>query len=374
MRILFTGGGTGGHIFPIIAISREIRRIYPRKDLEFFFIGPREDELGSIMLSQEGIEVNKVFTGKIRRYFSFQNFVDILFKIPLGILQSFVLLLFKIKPHLIFSKGGYGSFAVVLWAKILRIPIFIHESDMVPGLANRFASKGAQKIFISFPKTEYFELKKTILVGNPIRKELLEGSKEKAKELFGLTFEKPIILFLGGSQGAKKINDFVLQVLNRILKNFEIIHQCGRENFKQVQDEAQVVINEELDKYYHLFSFLNEQELKHALKVANLIVSRAGSGTIFEAAAVGAPTILVPLPSAAANHQFKNAYAYADQGACLVIEQDNLTPNFFLEKLNYLFFLNPKELENMKNAALKFSKPEAAKVIARHILEYLVLE
>ncbi len=371
MKILFTGGGTGGHVFPIIAIVREIRTIYPGKDLEFFYIGPK-DEFGLILLSQEGIETRKVFTGKFRRYFSFQNFVDILFKIPLGILQSFYLLV-KINPQLIVSKGGYGSIPVTLCSRILRVPIFLHESDIIPGLSNRISSKCAKKIFTSFPRTEYFEPGKTTLVGNPIRKVLLEGSREKAKELFNLTFGKPIILFLGGSQGAKKINDFLLLILNRILKDYEIIHQSGRENFNEVEAEARSVVSEGLEKYYHPVSFLDEKKLKHAYKVTDFVVSRSGSGSVFEISALGLPSILVPLPSSAANHQVKNAYIYAETGASLVIEQDNLTPNFFLEKLNYLFS-RPEELENMKNQAIKFSKPLAAKTIARHILEYLMLK
>jgi len=371
MKILFTGGGSGGHVFPIIAVVREIRRVYPKKDLEFFYIGPK-DEFGLILLSQEGIEIKKISAGKIRRYFSFQNFIDVLFKIPLGLLQSFYLLI-KIKPQLIFSKGGYGSIPVTFCAKFLRVPIFLHESDIVPGLSNRVSSKWAKKIFTSFPRTEYFDLKRVIPVGNPIRKELLEGSKEKAKELFELTFGKPIILFLGGSQGAEKINDFVLRTLNELLKDFEIIHLCGSENFKGVEGESQVVIEEEFKKYYHPVPFLDEQKLKHVYKVADFVVSRAGSGGIFEISALGKPSILIPLPSAAADHQAKNAYAYAENGACLVVEEENLIPNFFLEKLHY-FFSHPEELENMKNQALRFSKPLAAKTIARHILEYLLLE
>jgi len=370
MKILFTGGGTGGHVFPIIAVIREMRKMYPGKDFQFFFLGPK-DEFGSILLSQEGVETKNILAGKIRRYFSFENFLDIL-KIPIGIFQSFIYLLFRIRPKLIFSKGGYGALPVVLCAKILRIPVFIHESDVVPGLANKIAGKWAKKIFISFPRTEYFPLGKTILAGNPIRTEILDGSKEEAKKLFELTFGKPVILFLGGSQGAQAINDFVLRILNMILKDFEIIHQCGRENFNEVKNEARVVIEEGLTRYYHPYPFLNEDELKHAYAAADFIVSRAGSGSIFEIAAVGKPSVLVPLPSAAADHQSKNAYAYAEDGACVVIEQENLTPNFFLEKIRYLF-LNTEDFENMKSGAKKFAKPLAAKTIARHILEYFVL-
>lgn len=371
MKILFTGGGTGGHVFPIVAIAREIRRMYSKKDLELYYLGPK-DEFGLIMLSQEDFEIKTIISGKIRRYFSYKNFIDILFKIPFGFLQSIFLIL-TIRPQLIFSKGGSGAISVTYCARLLRIPVFLHESDVVPGLSNRVTSKWAKKIFTSFPKTEYFEPTKTILVGNPIRKELLDGDKNTAGDLFDLTFQKPIILFLGGSQGAEAINDFVLNILNDFLKEFELIHLCGRKNLEEVEAEAQVVINKDLAKYYHPVGFLDEEKLKHAYKVADIVISRSGSGSIFEIAGLGKPSILVPLPLAAANHQAKNAYVYSATGAALVIEQDNLTRNFFLEKINYMF-LHPEKLEKMKEEALRFSKPLAGKAIAREILEFFTLE
>ncbi|MBI2054352.1 MAG: hypothetical protein HYT36_03395 [Candidatus Staskawiczbacteria bacterium] len=249
----------------------------------------------------------------------------------------------------------------------------MHESDIVPGLSNRIASNWAKKVFVSFPKTEYFDQKEVILTGNPIRKDLLEGDEEKATELFDLTLQKPIILFMGGSQGAEKINDFVMIMINRLVKDFEIIHVCGRNNVKQVAAEVQVVMEKELEKYYHPIGFLDEEKLKHAYKVADFIVSRAGSGSIFEIAAVGKPSVLIPLPSSAADHQFKNAYFYSETGAALIMEQDNLSDDIFLERI-HLLFLRQEKLEQMKEAALRFSKPLAARTIAREILEYLMLE
>lgn len=372
MKILFTGGGTGGHIFPIIAIVREIRRIYPKKDLQFFYIGPRDD-LAVILLSQEGIKVKTILAGKMRRYWGiesfFQNFVDIFFKIPIGIFQAFSYIFF-LAPDLIFSKGGYGSIPAVISGWILDAPILLHESDISPGLANRILSRFSLKVLVSFPKTEYFPPKKMILVGNPIRREILKGSKEEARKLFKLTGEKPIILIFGGSQGAQRINDLVLQILPEILKKFEILHQCGEKNFKEVEAEANVTITENFKKYYHLFSFLKEEQLKQAYGACDLIISRAGSGSIFEIAGLGKPSILIPLPEAAQKHQLKNAYAYAQSGASLVIEETNLTPHFFLEKLNYLFS-HSEELEKMAKLAKNFSRPESAKTIAEYIIKYL---
>lgn len=372
MKILFTGGGTGGHIFPIIAVCREIRKIYPGKDLKFFYLGPK-DEFSAILLSQEGIKVKEILAGKIRRYFRpasfFLNIFDVLFKIPLGILQAFLFMFFS-APDLIFSKGGYGSLPTVIAGWLLQVPIFLHESDISPGLSNRFLSRFALEVFVSFPKTEYFSLKKMIVVGNPIRREILEGSKEKAKEILKLTEEKPIILILGGSQGAQRINDVVLVILPEILREFEIIHQAGEKNFKTFSKEVEVIVPSDLKKYYHLFPFLREEELKHAYAASDFVVSRAGAGTIFEIAALAKPSILIPLPESAQDHQLKNAYAFAEKGRTIVVEEMNFTPHFFFERIRFLF-THPSEMEKMQNSAREFSRPRAAKVIASYLLEYL---
>ncbi len=368
MRILFTGGGTGGHVFPLVAIIRELRRMTIKENLELFYIGPK-DEFAEILLRQEDVQIANIPGGKIRRYFAIENFADILFKIPIDFIKSFYLLL-KIKPDLILSKGGTGSLPVCYCAKSLNIPVLLHESDVAPGISNRIVSQWARKIFISFPKTEFFDLDKVILTGNPIRKELLDGDIETAKDLLNLTLEKPIILFWGASLGAEFINDFVLRILNELLKDFEIIHITGKNNLHSVITESEVVINKELEKYYHALGFLDEEKLRAVYSAINFAISRSGSGSIFELSAKGIPSILVPLPTASFNHQAKNAYAYAQTGSTLVLEQTNLTPNFFLEKIHYLF-AHPQVLEQMKTEALRFSKPLAARAVAREILEYL---
>lgn len=371
MKILFTGGGTGGHIFPIIAVAREIRRISQDPKLRFLYLGP-DDQFASILLSQEGIEIKKILAGKIRRYLNWksvlQNLVDILVRIPIGIFQSFFYILLK-GPDLIFSKGGFGSIPGIISAWIFQVPIFLHESDVSPGIANKILARFSRVIFVSFPKTEHFKIGKMIPIGNPIRRELLEDSKKDSAEILTLTGEKPVILILGGSQGAQRINDKIIEILPELLKGFEIIHQTGINNFRNVQAEAKVVLTGNLGKYYHPFPFFKEHELKQAYWAADLIVSRAGSGTIFEIAALGKPSILVPLPEAAQNHQVKNAYAYAQGGACEVLEEANFTPRFFLEKLRY-FFSHPQKLTDMTKATKKFAKPLAAKQIAEHIVNY----
>ncbi len=371
MRILFTGGGTGGHVFPLVSVIRETRKLHPQEDLEFFYIGPKDDDFGSILISQETAEIRKIIFGKIRRYFSFQNFIDILFKIPFGFIQTLYYFA-RIDPNFVFSKGGSGSLPVVFWARVFKIPFFIHESDATPGLSNRIASRWAKKIFISFPKTEYFDLSKAILVGNPTRREILNGSKEIAEGLFELTLEKPAFLILGGSQGAEFINDFVLNNLNKLLSDYEIIHSCGIDNYHEVLIESQSVIRDDLKIFYHLYGFLDEEKIKHAYRASDFVISRAGSGSIFEISAVGIPSILIPLTKSAGDHQAKNAYLYAETGASIVLEEENMKPDFFFEKIHHIF-ADPENLKNMREAALRFSKPNAGKEIAINILEYLSL-
>ena len=376
MKILFTGGGTAGHIVPIIAIIRELKKIYSKKDLQLFYIGPRDD-FSSKLFNEEDIKVKYILAGKIRTPISvenlFQNIIDIFFKAPIGIIQSF-LYIFFLNPDLIFSKGGFGSVSPVLVGKLFSIPIFLHESDIIPGRANKFLSKFALEIFVSFPNTEYFSFKKMILVGNPIRQEILEGGERKAKKVFRLTGEKPVILILGGSQGAQRINNKILEILPMLLKDFEVIHQCGEKNFKEINSEAKVILekeNKELSRYYHLFPFLEEYKLSLAYKVCNLVVSRAGSGSIFEIAASGKPSVLIPLAEAAQNHQARNAYHYSINGACMIIDEANFTTHFFLERIKYLFS-NSEKLKEMARKAEDFSRPQSAKIIARYLVEYLI--
>ncbi|MDP2930089.1 MAG: UDP-N-acetylglucosamine--N-acetylmuramyl-(pentapeptide) pyrophosphoryl-undecaprenol N-acetylglucosamine transferase [bacterium] len=393
MKIVLTGGGSGGHIFPLIAVVREIKRLFLQKKLEdsrnifgelkpaqkrnrerleLYYLGPR-DEFGLILLSQEGVKTIEIASGKIRRYLNpvsfLKNFVDILFLVPLGCLQAFFRLFF-LAPDLIFSKGGYGSFPVVLAGWILRIPIFAHESDIDPGLSNKLLAKFAKKVFVSFQKTERLPLSKMLLTGNPIRTEVVGNSFNDAAEVLKLNGGKPVLLVIGGSQGAQRINDLILAILPALVQEFEILHQTGEKNFVKVKAEAEVTVRGENGKFYHPFPFFREEELKRVYDICSLIVGRAGSGIIFEIAAAGKPSILIPLPEAAQDHQLKNAYAYAQTGAAVVLEEANLSPNFFMEKVRTLF-LHPSEMEKMIQAARAFSRPGAAREIAEYLFNYL---
>ncbi len=372
-KIVLTGGGSGGHIFPLIAVVRELKAIMPSDSLDLFYIGPKDNILEKYLV-KEGIKIKNVFTGKVRRYIGFkavfQNIFDTCIRIPLGILQSFFYLYF-ISPDMIFSKGGYGSFPIVISSKVFQIPVFLHESDSISGAANRFLQRFAAEIFTSFPETIGVDKDKMIITGNPIREEVLEGDIKEGRRVFNLVGDKPLLLILGGSQGSERINDLFLNVLRKALEDFEIIHQCGVNNYEEVSSEVDAIIREEeLKKRYHVYPFLDEEKLKHAYKSANVIISRAGAGSIFEIAANGKPGIFLPLPESAQDHQTRNAYTYASTGGGIVIEESNLTSHFFLQKIKELF-LSTKQIKDMEESAKNFARPRAGYIIASYIKEYL---
>lgn len=371
MRILLTGGGSGGHIFPLVSIARGLKKIAEKEriyDLEIIYFGP--DGFARKLFEDELVKIKILRTGKVRRYWSLLNIFD-----PLLTLQAIIFAVWELLwlyPDVIFSKGGYGSFPVVLASRIFRIPLIIHESDAVPGKVNNFAKKFASRIAISFPESaKYFPGGKIASTGNPVRREIFGGDKELAISIFSLGGIKPVVLILGGSLGAQKINETVILMINKLAKIAEIIHQTGEKNFKDVKGEGMVELmnspQEEKDRW-HPVSFLNELELRAAYLVADVIISRAGSGGIFEIAASGKPSILIPLSNSAQNHQRENAYAYARSGACVVMEEDNLTPNLLYQEIEKLL-TQPEETQELINAAKKFAKPDAAEIIAQEIID-----
>lgn len=372
MRILFTGGGSGGHVFPIIAVRQAFNTLLetPDKELVFYYLGP--DKFARENFSKEKIESRFILSGKLRRYFSLKTPLDFI-RLIIGIIQSFFYLFIWV-PDIIFSKGGYGSIPVVLVGWIYRIPVILHESDSVPGLANRFMAKFAKKIIISFSASkERFgkHQTKTVLIGNPIRKELLDGNSVSGKQFFKVSSNKPIILILGGSQGAQKINEIVLNTLPRLLEISEIIHISGEVDYDNIFRETQKTLK---NPAYHLYKFLNPEELKHAYGAADLIINRAGAGSIFEIAALGKPSILIPLPNSAGDHQRKNAYDFANtdkqtgKGRAMILEQENLTPNTFIEMIKKIIN-DPEEIKRMGQNAKEFYLADTAQKIRDEILK-----
>jgi len=367
MKVIFTGGGSAGHIYPLIAVIREMRKNYSDPDLDLYYFGPKNESIAT-MFSAEGLKIKSIPSGKFRRYISARNILDA-FIVPFGIIKS-LFVMFFLAPDVVFSKGGHGSFTTVFAARLLQVPIFLHESDAVAGIAAKMQARWAVEVFTSFENTERIAKDKIVCVGNPIRTVLLEGNKEKAKEIFKLQGGKPLLLILGGSQGSRNINNTILEILPNLLTKFEIIHQTGQKTYKQTSKEASILAVKELTGYYHAEPFLNEKQLSHALVACDFIISRAGSGAIFEIAAAGKPSLLIPLPKSAQDHQLKNAYHYQEYGATETLEEGNLKPHFLLEKIDYIF-KHPEILESMKQGAIQFARPKVAKIIANYLLEFL---
>lgn len=362
MRILLTSGGTGGHIFATVAVARTLKKISETQgtSMEMLFVGP--DKFTET-------KSKRIFAGKLRRYFSLENFSDLV-RMFIGFWQAFWNV-FWFMPDVIFGKGGYGSFPVILVGLIFHIPIIIHESDSVPGLTNKIFAPFVKKVSFSFSATEkFFSPKKRLFSGHPIRSEVLSAKKEEAKLKFNLVGDKPILFFVGGSQGAQKINDVVLEILPKLIEKYEVIHQSGENNFKEVKSESDaLILAQKLDsKYYHLFNSLTDSEIGNAYAIADLIIARAGAGTIFEIAAWGKPSILVPLSSAAANHQVKNAYEFAKDEKAIIFEESNFTPNFILQEINNIFE-NRRALSKIGENAKKFSVANSSEIIAQEIIK-----
>ena len=379
IRILLTGGGTGGHIYPLVAVAQKLQ------GTKLHYFG--DPGLFHNYLESNGIIVHKIVSSKFRRYFSLLNFLDF-FKFGFGIFQS-LWKIFWIMPNVTFSKGGPGSLAVILVCKFYKIPIIIHESDSIPGLTNLISAKYASKIELAFAETkEYFEktaAKAEInVVGQPVREELLaEDDSTAAKKSFGFHPEKPVILVVGGSQGAEKINDFILEYLENITSKFQILHSVGANNYEQYKlefDFANKDINPELLKNYRFAPYFytsgeavteEKRSLKDAYDAADIVVSRAGASAIFEIAARGKPSILIPLSTSANGHQEQNAYIYGKTGAAIVIEEENFLENIFINEISKIFS-DKEAMAKMSSAARDFYKPDAAQKISDDIISIIV--
>lgn len=370
IKILLTGGGTGGHIIPLIVIAKSIKEQYQVKgftgEVEFMFIGDKGN-LSKDVFEKEDIKVKHIFTAKIRRYFSWRNFLGF-FTFPLGIIQSFWYL-FWFMPDAIFSKGGYGSVPAVMVGWIYRIPILIHESDAAPGLANRLTAKLAARVAVSFYNTlQYFPKQKTILTGNPIRSEIDKGIKDQAKSKFGLRESLPVIFVLGGSQGAKSINSVLFSVLTSILPEAYVLHQCGNANKNDCQKQLENLnLDSSLRSRYHLFGFIGD-DLKDIYAVADLVVTRAGANTLTEIAACRKPSIIIPLSGSAGNHQEQNAFLFVEKGAAILVEEENLQVNLFTDLLLNTI-KNKEKLEKLAHNAGEMFITNTEIIIADGVIE-----
>lgn len=373
MKIVFTGGGTGGHFYPIIAVAQKVNQIIDQENIlgaKLYYISdsPYDKE----MLFENGLLYEEVKTGKMRTHVSFKGFflnLADLFRIFFGAINA-LFKVFSIYPDAIFSKGGYASFPTVFAAKIWRIPVIIHESDSAPGRVNRWAGHFAKKVAVSFLEAaDYFPKKRVAWTGQPIRAEIEHSANRKeALEYFKLEEDLPVILVLGGSQGAELINNTILDALPRLVNNYQIIHQTGVKNFKMVADRAEIALADNQYKLRYLsMAFLNPLAMKMAAGAAAIVISRAGS-MLFEIASWGVPSILVPITNTNLGHQKKNAFNYARAGACSVVEEMNMTANILSSEIERITG-DKIGYQTMAQNAKAFAKPDAAMKIARALVD-----
>lgn len=349
MRIILTGGGTAGHITPNIALIPELKK----DGFEIHYIGTKEG-MERQLIEPLGIPYHQVHAGKLRRYLNFKNLTD-LFQIARGFMESLTIVA-KIKPQVVFSKGGFVSSPVVWASWLQRIPVIIHESDITPGLANKLSIPFASKICYTFPETKnYLPLDKGVLTGLPVRESLLHGDKATGKQICGFSQNKPILMIIGGSQGSEILNNAIRNILVEISGKFNVCHICGKNG---IDSSLNQVIG------YKQFDYVNE-ELPHLMAMADLVISRAGATTLFELLALKKPNILIPLSKQASRgDQILNAQSFEKQGFSKVISEEDLNSASLLKAINlvydsrdeYLAAMNASQIGNGIQAVISTIK------------------
>ena len=335
-KIVMTGGGTAGHVTPNIALMPALKDA--GYDIEYIgsYNGIEKNLIESL-----GVKYHGIASGKLRRYFDIKNFSDP-FRVIKGYGQA-ISLMRKIKPDVVFSKGGFVSVPVVLAAKFCHVPAVIHESDITPGLANKIAIKGAKKLCCNFPETlKYLPSEKAVLTGSPIRKELFNGNPQNALKLCNFpNHDKPVLLIIGGSLGSKIVNEAVRKILPELLDDFYVIHLCGKGN---LDNSLTGTIG------YAQFEYANE-ELTDMFALADIAISRAGANSICELLALHKPNILIPLSAAASRgDQVLNAKSFKKQGFSYVIEEENLTESTLLDAVKDVYNNRSKYINAMSQS------------------------
>lgn len=347
--IVLTGGGTAGHVTPNLALIPELKKA----GYNVIYIGT-EKGMERALVEKTGVEYHYVSTGKLRRYMSKDNFTD-MFKVVKGIAEAKKLIK-RLKPDIVFSKGGFVAVPVVLGAKFNGVPVIAHESDMTPGLANKIAMPFAKKVCTTFPETVKYIGKKGIHTGTPIRKELFEGSAEKGRKLCGFDNQKPVIMMMGGSLGSQKINKVLRYILPEITKDFQLVHICGKGNVDQSINITG----------YKQFEYLSE-ELPHVMACADMVISRAGSNSISEFLALKKPALLIPLSAKASRgDQILNAQSFEKQGYSLVLKEEDMTPESLLKSVKDLYLSK----DSLISAMAKSPASNGVKNVMDVILKY----
>lgn len=339
-RIVLTGGGTAGHVTPNIALIPELQK----QGYEVHYIGSYEG-MERKLIEDENIPYYGISSGKLRRYIDLKNLSDP-FKVVKGLGQAFHLL-GKLKPDVVFSKGGFVSVPVVLAAKLRKIPCVIHESDMTPGLANKICIPCALRVCTNFPETmKHLPAQKAVLTGSPIRQELFEGDRQKGLDFCGFNDNKPILLIMGGSLGAVAVNDAVRSILPELLKDFQVIHLCGKGKLDSSLDGTTGYVQYEYIK----------GELCNLLAAADVLISRAGANAICEILALRKPNILIPLSAEASRgDQILNAASFEKLGYSVVIQEKDVTDQGLLNAVTNLYENRDRYIQAMEKSQLNNS-------------------
>ena len=369
-RVLLVGGGSGGHVYPLVAVARAVRKARPDADILMMGDGP----FVARAAKEAGVRHTGIIAPKLRRYASAGNVLD-LFKIPLALVQSLLKLLFYM-PDVVLAKGGYTAAFPTWVARLYMIPVYLHESDSVPGLANRILAKRSRVVFTAFKAADaQFAAmgRTTMLVGNPFRAELCCVPRDAAHTALQLDPAKKTILIMGGSQGAQQINDLILNALVQMVqKGWNIIHQTGDNNYKDVKKAIEQYMQEGKDTYaalisaqYRVYPFLDEQQLATAYGACDIAVTRASAGALTELSYLGKPMIIIPLPGSANDHQMYNAAELVQYGAVMV-DGANASPQLVMAQVEKL--LDPAVWADVSARIKAFAKPDAADKIAATIL------
>ena len=369
IRAIFTGGGSGGHTMPAVAMISVLREHCKNNKIiiDLLYAGSHNGVEKEIT-KKYGIYYKSISTGKLRRYISIDNFFDI-FRIIKGVFDS-IKLVKSFKPDILISTGGFISVPPVIAAKLKKVPVIIHEQTIDAGLANKIAAKFADKIAVTFKEsTEYFPKNKTVLTGIPLREEIFKGNRELAFNEFGFDSELPTIYFTGGGLGCHILNETALRILPKLLNKSNIIIQTGKTNDSKDYEEL-VNFKESLDKEKKqrlaVFDFV-DKEIAGIYSIADLAVARSGAGTINELAALNIPAIFIPLAIATNNEQYKNAKSIADIGAAVIIEEKDLSDKILLHKIDEILFT--EKINEMKNNLKKSTFTNGTKKIIKLILE-----
>ena len=357
IRVILSGGGTMGSVSPLLAIRDKM--LEQNLNAKFIWVGTDAGPEKKI-IQKEGIEYHVIQSGKIRRYFSFKNFVDP-FKVLIGVFQS-IKLINKFKPDIILSAGGFVSVPLIMAGKVRGKKTFVHQQDIVPGLANKFMARYAKVITVSFKKSMGdFKGKNVKLTGNPVLSRLFQGSKDRALKTFNLELDLPTLVIMGGSLGAQEINKLVIESVSNLIDFCQIIHLAGHGNLIEWVDKENFGAKA---SRYHVYEYIHE-DLPDLYSVADLIVCRAGLSTLTEVAALKKAAMVIPIPN---NQQEVNAEYFAKQNAIISLPQNNLTSEEFVRLIKGLFDSN-SSLENLRRNIVDVMQPEAAEKYVNLILE-----